>query len=58
MSVDTSFKILVSVLLDKHPEVGLLEHYVEKFYFCLRNLHTVFHNACATCVPTHSVHGL
>ena len=41
------FKILISVLSDIYPGVGLLDHTVVLFLIFLRKLHTVFHSGCA-----------
>ena len=38
------FEILISVLLDKNPNVELLDHTVARFFHFLRSLCTVFHS--------------
>ena len=39
-------EILISVLLDKNPNVELLDHTVARFFHFLRSLCTVFHSDC------------
>ena len=40
----------ISVLLDRHPEMGLLDHvvvlFLSVFFFFFRNLYTIFHSGC------------
>ena len=48
---------LLSVLLDTHPEVGLLDHLVVLFFNFLRNCRTFFHSSCTFYDPTNSAQG-
>lgn len=51
------FVIPTAVLLDKHPEMGLLDSVTVLLKF-LRALHTVSVAAAPFCIPTHGVQGL
>ena len=52
-------RISVSFSLDKYPGVGYLDHVIAvfKFFFFLRNVHTIFHRAVQIYMPFNSVLG-
>ena len=49
------FEILLLILLDIYPGVGLLDYMVVPFFIIFRNLHTVFHSGYTNYIPTHTV---
>ena len=50
-------KILLWIVLNIYPEVGLLGHLVCLFLIFLRSLHTIFHNGCNIYISTNGAQG-
>ena len=57
MNIGMSVSFWIIVLSGYTVRSGITGSYINSSFNFLRNLYTVFHNDCSTCIPTNSVRG-